>query len=394
MMNIRRLIHKIAVVAALTCCMAAVSCSYSNEEPNPGPDPQPEPTEVPTTVLVYMAANTDLGRDGFDEADLSEMRAAVKRGALQGNRLLVYRKSYLGTASLFEITVNGEKTIAEYTDNTVSSVNASRMSEVIEDARTSAPSRQFGLILWGHGNGWLQNGITENTRLRTWGNEGGRTMNITTLQSVLEPVKPDWVYFDCCYMATVEVAYQLRNATAAIVGSVTELPSEGMPYDLTLPYLLRPEGADLTGAAAQTFGYYNSKTSTYYRTCTMSVIATAGMDALASAASDIHLRCAARVPDGYQGKPFALDKNGYFFDLDHYMQALCDANAEAEPYRSAWNEALSQVVLYSEATEYLWASLRLDAHCGLSTLLMTEGRENYRNYSQLDWPVAAGLLTD
>lgn len=385
----------IAVTALLTLAVSFVqSCKHSKDEPDP---PQ---KEADLTVLVYMAANTNLGQYDFDEKDLDEIRAAVSAGALQGNRLLVYRKPYMGTATLTEFTADGsEKQLCVYTDNTVTSVHASRMTEVLDDARKEAPSRRFGLMLWGHATGWLQNGLEETVSARSWGNEQGRCMNITTLARVLRPVHPDWVYFDCCYMATVEVAYQLRDATDNIVGSVTEIRSNGTPYDLALPLLMRPGSSDLVGAADATYRYYAGQSTPTDRSCAMSVIDVRHMDALATAAKKIHDNCKSRVPDDYVGQPFNLDGTGYYYDLDHYMQALVRQNPAAQPFLDAWNRALADAVVYKANTEEAWfldrnqwAALPLEHHCGLSTLLMVPGAENLKNYSQLDWPYAAGLL--
>lgn len=406
-MTTRKYIH-IALIALVTM---VTSCK-SDDEPTP-PDEQTN-----RTILVYMAANNSLGDYGFDADDITEMTEAVADGALQGGRLLVYRTDYKGVSKLVELTKKGRKEIKTYGDDGLSSVHGTRMLNVINDARKAAPSDDFGIILWSHGMGWLQNGINDPDfptsspkaalqtaaesaagalpgKKRTWGEERDKKMNITTLAQVLEKVHPDFVYFDCCYMASVEVAYQLRNSTPYIVGSATELIAEGMPYRLTLPYLFAPGEPDLTGAARATFSYVDSKTDPEQRTCTMSVISTAGMTDLALAARDIHAASASTWPLDYEPQAFMLEQSCTYFDLDHYMQALCDRLDDGETLRARWNRALQNVVMYSAATPYLWNSLPLDAHCGLSTyILRNQSYASNFNYNKLEWPHAAGIIKD
>lgn len=367
------------------------SCK-GNEEPPAEP--------APRTVLVYMAANNGLGAQGNDDADIAEIAQAARNGLLNnGCRVLLYHSDYQGSATLTELAADGSLMQHEtYTDGKLS-VQAERMSKVLTDARRIAPAGQFGLILWSHGSGWLEDGITEKAsspRKRSWGEENGRKMNITTLQSVLRPVHPDWIYFDCCYMASVEVAYQLRNVTDAIVASATELPADGMPYQLTLPYLLKLPDANLTGAAATTFGHYNAM-SGQMRTCTMSVISTAGMDNLAQAAREINTRISQaglpKVPDGFTPQAYSLDRDCPYFDLGQYMEALAEQLPDCNSLLARWRSAMDAVVLYSAATPKLWDKLSLEHCSGLSTFLLRYGTDPGKaNYTSLDWPTAAGLI--
>lgn len=392
------IVKKIILIFALISIAALTSCKS---------DDIPPIDSNPRTILVYMAACNTLGYYGYDNADLGEMRKAVAAGALQGGRLLVYHTDHQGNAILFELTAQGDVSIKSYGDDGLSSVHGTRMLNVIEDARLAAPSRQFGIVLWSHGLGWLQTGINDPDypvaraesadamRPCSWGEEKGSTMNITTLAQVLDRVHPDFVYFDCCYMANVEVAYQLRNSTPWIVGSATELLAEGMPYHLTLPYLFRPDNADLEGAASATFQYISKKTDPEDRTCTMSVIRTAGLAELADAARAVHAASPSLYPTTYTPQAFMVDRVCYFFDLDHYMQALCDAAANGEALRTRWNLALASTVTYADATPYIWNTKPIDHHCGLSTYILYDADQaEVKNYKSLDWPYAAGVLSE
>ena len=74
-------------------------------------------------------------------------------------------------------------------------------------------------------------------------------MNVTTLARVLEDENFSFIYFDCCFMMSVETLYEMRNTAPVIAGSVTELPVDGMPYHLNLSSFFRQGSADLIQAA-------------------------------------------------------------------------------------------------------------------------------------------------
>ena len=147
-------------------------------------------------------------------------------------------------------------------------------------------------------------------------------MNFTSLADGLVGQEFDYVYLVCCHMAGVEVAYELRHVTDRVVGSVTELPAAGMPYNLTLPYLM---SGDVVMAAATTFSSYNNLYGVE-RTCTMSVIDTSRLDRLAEAVGALYAMHPA-LPDDYAPQRF-IYRNCIYFDLQHSLEGLGDNRPE------------------------------------------------------------------
>lgn len=393
-MKLSNIIYKYFFYGLCVLSMALTTASCADNDGPDGEETKPAPLIAERTVLVYMAAHNNLGTDGYDAADLREMSKAAAAGHLGKNRLLVYHAAADGSCTLVEITAKGQSLLKTYADDGLSAVHARRMLDVIADARSYAPSQQFGLILWSHGYGWLQDGIDESGasatgKLKSWGKDGGHTMNITTLASVLENVKPDWVWFDCCYMASVEVAWQLRNATPYIVGSCIELPANGMPYDETLKYLMREKQADLVAAAASTFSHYNALTDPEARTCTMSVIETDKLDELMQATLQVYAHATDIYPAGYRPQKFMTSMKCWYFDLADYVYALCEQqdDGNGQQRKAAWNVALSHVVKFAEATPSIWDRVDIKSHCGLSTYIFeTPAQATAKNYMDLDWP--------
>ena len=252
LLNIKKLLKYLSLMCAAALAVAVSACSSD------GPRP-PEEDLAPRTLLVYMVANNSLGSaySHFDVNDIDEMEQAAREGSLGKSRLIVFHqsKSAPSAPELIEITSRGQKVLKIY-DLEQSTVSEAMMNRVISDAKSLAPAKSYGLVLWSHASGWLNVGIdTPKVTPRAFGEDGSanRTMSVTSLANVLTGKG-----FDCCFMASAEVAYELRKAATWMVASAAELPANGTPYQLTLPYLM-PEKADCIGAARATCDYYKSQ---------------------------------------------------------------------------------------------------------------------------------------
>jgi len=388
-------IHLICYLALLAVTAAVVSGCRQHDEP----DPPVPPAQVERVVLVYMVANNNLGASGYDSADIEEMLVAARAGDIKGkSRLLVYHDGTNGRPVLVEIRNGGQTdTLARY-DGDAYAVETAHMKAVFDDMERLAPADEYGLVLWSHGTGWIQDGISTSgsgdVAPLSFGLDRGRTMNVTELARVIDGRGFSFVYFDCCYMASVETLYELRNVVPVVAASATELPVCGSRYDLNVSCYFAPGEPDIIGAARNTFEYYNSMIGSS-RTCTMSVINTEGLESLAAATADIYAHSSRGVPDGYTPQCFS-DRSVascQYFDFRDYVAALCLDSAGAERFDGAtamlqrFDEALGVCVSYAAATPYLWNSIPLSHHCGLSTYILknTEAAPSTKNYNTLSW---------
>lgn len=376
---LRNILFTILPVLIFTGC--------SSDDDNDTPTP-----ECPRSVLVYMVANNSLGSANFDSDDLAEMVKAARQGDFGNARLIVYHHPRNANPVLKEITSKGEITLKSY-DQAEFSVSSARMNRVISDFMTEAPASHHGIIFWSHGSGWIENGIIENSSSAkannfsqfsapisplSFGDDGGRYMNVTTLARVLDGKGFDYIYFDCCYMAGIEVVYELRHCAPTIVGSATELPAAGMPYDKTLKYLLKAD-ADLITAAKTTFNTYDAM-SGMNRSCTISVIDTKGLDALADATRAIYIANNTTSPDF--SPQYFMTSSCYLFDFGQYVNDLA---SQLPDLAADFNNALDDVVIYKAATPQFWEILTIDHHSGLSTFIPNESQANKYHYDNLQW---------
>lgn len=364
-----------------------------------------EPTICPVeqcdrVILVYQAAN-QTGLDGASIEDLREMQQAVANGLLKpGNRLLVYNYSYNDTPVLMDVRPEGLDTVNSY-NPLVPSIKSCRMRHVLDDMKAYAPAKEYGLVLWGHGTGWVQDGIADEytPMLRSYGGENSRYMNITTMADILSDGPYfDFIYFDCCHMASVEVAWQLRNVTSNIVATVSELPGEGTPYHLALPHLFADGAPDLAAAAASTVDYYRewkeigtrpeySPSSFSNRYTAMSVVDTRYLPELAQATAAIYKAAETSYPAGFTPQQFGRSATGldkYYFDLQQYVLALTDDEA----LKQQFNNALDKTVVFADTMDKLYGGkIDMKHHCGLSTYIIKDSSslDDTTNYADLDW---------
>lgn len=381
-------IKAVAMMCVAATTLFAVSCG--DDDPTPGPD-----KPASRTVLVYMVANNSLGAGGYDSRDLAEMVAAVSKGDNRDGRLLVYHSpSGNGDIELLEITSKGEKTLKTYTATDLS-VSSKRMLEVMADVKSLAPAEDYGLVLWSHGSGWLEDGIKDDVpgyeNYYSFGDDRGSKMNVSMLASTIKhaPITFSFIYFDCCYMGSIEVLYEMKDCTPVIVASPTELPINGMPYDKNIKHFFSKK-PDLAAAAKNTFDYYDGLGG-MDRTCTMAVYDMKKIDAVATAAKDFYKSLAVgTLPTKAQPQRFMLDSYCYLYDFGHYVDLLAEENVEYKPEvtekAKALKDALADALLYSASTPKLWGSMPINHYSGFSSFILKGDYEfRYKNYGNLRW---------
>lgn len=392
------MIRKFSFLQYFFGAAVALSLASCGDEP-PQPQPEPEPEPPGRTVLVYQVANNNLGQPGttYDRLDIEEMLEASGAGDIPaGSHLLVYNAGYRSDPVLMEVTSGGLDTILTY-DRSMPSVDSRRMLAVLADMETLRPNPQYGLVLWSHGTGWVQDGmadVLDDSRRRSFGNDAGKTMNVTTLAATLER-GPElaWIYFDCCFMASVETLYEMRRTAPLIVASPTELRVEGMPYHLNVKHFFADGNADLLAAARSTFEYYDLGFTGSGRTCTMTVADTRFLDALARTTAAIYAASPVAVTDGYEPQRYEnLRQSCKYFDFADYVRDLCVDAAGNPRFEGAaalmaeFDEAFARVVLYAAATPKLWNAVPLQRATGLSTYILNKPSDaDTKNYSTLSW---------
>ncbi len=389
--SVIKYISLVFATAVVLCGATACSSDKKNEPDAPDKD-------ATRTVLVYMIADNSLGSLKCDEADISEMRQAAATTGFNGGRLLVYHNRR-GTASgkvpvLLEIRKNSVDTLRFYPDDpTVYSTDTVRMREVFADMKRFAPASDYGLVLWSHGSGWTEGTGARSPQKRAFGEDRKRNMKVTSLARALYGQGFSFVYFDCCLMGTVEVAYELRHAAPVIVASGTELPLPGMPYDENLQYLFATPQAKLTEAARNTFEWYGAQEDGSLR-CSMTAIRTAGLDALAEATRRVFAEAFTDFETDFSDvQPY--DRPGVvtctLWDMEDYIETMLASRTLLPAERRSrlladWRAALAGCVDYAEAHSRILGDLTVKRYCGLGSYVVAwRSDADYRGYKNQSW---------
>lgn len=364
-----RFIKESTVLPVLMLLMLA-SCSDKDEPVPPG-------GKYDSATLVYMVANNTLSYDSNN--DIGEILLACESINLSSNKVLVYIASPYYETGLYEVVKSKSgatslKMIKAY-DDAYFSVDKERIREVIDYSAAVAPADKRGLILWSHANGWLpyQNSSTANAPQKSFGDDYGHKINIDDLADAIPDNMMDYIWFDCCLMSNIEVIYALRDKADYIIASPTELMQEGMPYNLTLPYLARTE-PDIVGAAETEYEYYLkwAKESLGF---TIAVVDCSMLDELAMAAREIVYP---KIPyisttsiQTYGAQTVYLAGNVRvrisFYDL---RQVFDNYALERNKNASALNNIIDKTVIYKAATPRFGSiTINPDHFSGISTYI-------------------------
>lgn len=196
----------------------------------------------PSTLLVYY-------RPGFDDPLLSGSKEDP--AVLSAPSLLKFDSDGKGNIngkpvlSIKELTVRNvfaQAEIHSYNESGHIATSPVTMTQVFRDMVKMSPSESYGLIFGSHGTGWMPG---RSVGTKAFGDDRGYSIDIPVLAEVLKAVFDeddlDFVLFDACMMAAVEVCYELRDVTHYCVGSVMETPIDGFPYKKIMSTLYRDE---------------------------------------------------------------------------------------------------------------------------------------------------------
>lgn len=380
-------LHLSIISALLFLCVAC-----HKDEPKPD-------TNIPSrTLLVYAIASNNLS--SYLKSDTTEMIEVAPsiEGLGKNVRVMLYSvaSTNASEATLAELrrTPAGKwtfTTLKSY-DRATFSTDPERMREVYADLREISPSDKYGLVFWSHGTGWLPNFSNHQTpgnsgKKKSFGADTyGYTTDYCDIDELSDAIPNgmfDYIWFDCCYMMGIEVAYQLRDKCDYIAGYPTEDWNPGMNYDTTLPMLAAPE-PDLTGAADAFFRFYTDVNMS----ATVTVARTDRLEALATAAAAIYAAGERPVtPIGIQN--YSRLMYG-LYDFGQLTRGyLTGKGPNDDALTAEFDRALADVLMCAHCTETDFNgrdSFDPDIYSGFSAHFINSTntqRENY--YRTLDW---------
>ena len=329
---------KIFIIGLTPLLLLLTSCAPEVEIPTP---------PAAHTLLVYMAGDNNLSLE-----TTQKIKAIAKGFHDTDNHLLIYQDynhTTLTTPSptpvLLKLEATGAHTPARI--DTVmryaheNSASAAVFGRVLTDVATHYPATTHGLLLFSHGTGWLPKGTFLHPRSITVDTKN--EMELSAMAAAIPDGHFEYIIFEACLMAGVEVAYELRTKTNYLVASSAEIISPGFTpiYPQIIPYLFEPT-PNLIAFTAQ-FHAHVSALSGLYRSSTMSVIATQALETLKQQVLPVLAQT--NQPQLTQIQEYNRNAPLLYFDLDHYMKLA----ASPAQYRQ-FEQTLNIVVPYKAAT--------------------------------------------
>lgn len=339
------------------------------------------------TVLVFMPWSGSATSEGslysYLKQNLDSIESAIKRDKGINGRVLVFFATSPSEASLYEIKYSAgtiqHNTIKTYTGNNYDTTDG--MAEVFSDVQQNAYALNYALIVGGHGTGWTYKSdwsrsassakrfspsttgtgsyhvpdevLPTFTTTRFFGSASDMNyaFDIPDLAAALRQsgMKAQYILFDDCYMANIEVAYELRDVTNYLIASTSEVMAMGMPYYSLWNYL-----DNSTPRYESIVNGFHSFYSNYTVPCgALSAIDCRKVDQLVTVMKKINKnytfdesqRDSVQVLDGYN--------TPIFYDMGSYVDHLCK-NANL---KSAFHSALDEVVKYKATTPTLFTAL-------------------------------------
>lgn len=392
----KRLLKYLMTVAVALPFLLLSSCRGGGEEV--------EDNTTPHTIIFYFTG-TKLTMPFYN--NISAIEEAMRSDVKKKNRIICFfqggdRQKSEVIELLYDNGLCKREVLATYEMPHI--MSAEKMTFFLSEIIRVAPADSYGLVLGGHGTGWIpidgtpesasaqisshKKGVNQaifhrefwkkadtGVETRFFGeeyNDGGLNgFDIPNLAKALAGTNTyfDYILFDACLMANVEALYDLRRNSRYIIASSCEIMEAGFPYTDIIPLLLKDNGRkhDLDGVCKAYYTYYSNGRGA--RSGSSSLIDCSQLEALAEAMK--------RVNNSTK-KEFNLNdiqtfegytSNHVFFDLGDYVEQMCDDREALE----AFNRQMKLTVPAKYTLSVFWSNLdkageyTITKHSGLTT---------------------------
>lgn len=284
----------------------------------------------------------------------------------------------------------------------------STMKDALQTVVDEFPGSHYGMVLSSHATGYLPDGYYkdpsayEQAHRNNYGNtlslrgglcleefppipeyppvksvgqdddaSGSVEMEIKAFRDAL-PCHMDYILFDACLMACVEVAYELKDVASVIGFSPTEILADGFDYKLLASRLVT-DSPDPVQVCRDYFEQYKIlPEGSDTRCATISAVDTRYLDELAAVCKTLfgkyHYAMSSVNPDSVQ-RYFRAGRH-YFYDIRDIMAK----SGASEEDLAELDSALGKVVIYKDHTpSFLGIQIGDDSYSGLSMYLPRMG---------------------
>lgn len=374
-----------------------VALTLASCKDDPGIDPPKATREKSTknTFLLYLGTDNN---SFWDEAwDKPEILVNNWSDSYDGNMAVLADVSGQGMddyAHLIWIGTENSKghradTVKSYHDP--DSSDPAFLKEVLNDVNRLFPADVMGMCVLSHGSGWLPTDLFGKPS-RSLIEDNGSFMELADFADAI-PYKLDYLIFDLCFMAGIEVAYELKDKADYIIASPAEVVVPGFDYSKMMGRLFKSSltEADLAGVAEDFYtmfanGFY---TNPDYNAATVSVVKTSELDALAEFVKESRLLYRWTDMEPYLNSVQNYHPTRYYYSdmedlvLKMYGEGSAEAEGFAEYFYKAVIDKYNTDHYYSN---YNRAANKIDHFSGLTVYIPRAAYANLNGYyKNLKW---------
>lgn len=385
-------------------------------------DPFPGEKHTQRVVFVYLGADNSLGWAGsqFDQQNIAGMVQAATTKNIGNGKILIFHDSYVEEIpKLLEITAGEKegvlKVLKEYPEyESESTASMKVFSKAFSDVKKFAPALKYGLIMWSHATGWLPGDTNEwrsrggiETRSQNEGQtnadfpaiaptaiyeDNGTFIELNDFAEGLPSGEFDFIIFDMCYMAGVEVAWALRDKTDYMLTSSGEVMGAGLPYVYIIPSLFAPKPKLGQGGVAEIYYRYYNETewsNEVMRTATTSLWNCAEIDdVFADIVKDIIALGVAKIPDLDVSEIQHYDRYNprKIHDIMGFLEAIELEGLDSD-LLDRFYVKLNKIVEYKAITEKVYNYPKdPEKYGGMTTYIPIRRNTNLnRHYKDIEW---------
>ena len=425
-MNRKRSIH--ILLAAVIILVTVTGCDWFKRDD--GPD------RYNRVMILYSAGFNNLSPDLTE--DIQDLKAGYLPKKNSDLALLVISRrtsdDYGGNYEietppyLIRMYKTGDMAVMDtlyYMPAGSTLIDADVMRNMLQRIADDFPSDSYGMVVSGHGNGWMPAGayinpsaygkaaMRRSARIEVLdiplrntpgviltksfgpeyysenGNRYSHEIDIDDMAAAI-PMHLDYLLFDACLMGGVEVAWAFKDVTDLIGFSQAEILSNGFNYK-TITNNLLFSTPDPQAVCKDFYDFYESK-SGIYQSATISLVRTDRLNALAAACAPLFEQYRSQIRSLSSGsvQGFGGTKR-YFFDLE---DILVKAGASD---LAALRSAMDGCIVYKASTNQYYSAyggtFPINTFCGLSMYLPSVGTTALDAfYKQTGWGKASGLV--
>lgn len=347
------------------------------------------------TILIFLPWSGSDNSNGLYsefETNLDSIeKGIIANKGLSNRRVLVFisrpkESGYgYGKSYLYELQYNATTRKMDYIQLDAFEGNsynsAAGITQILNEVKQKAEALNYAMIIGAHGNGWTHandwnsypyNAPMKKQKTRYFGSVSSDgdayKIEVSTLAQGIEEsgIKMQYIALDACYMANVETAYELRNATNYMIASTSETLATGWPYAKIWSFL-SANVPNYSSIVSNYVSYFKNSNNPYGQ---LAAIDCRQMEGLASVMKEINAKYQLdeskledlQVLDGFRPR--------LYYDLGNYVDNLVQTGYLKEQF----NNQLKKVVKSSGTTDLYICDLYgaentypIQNFCGIAT---------------------------